>query len=774
MKQSQRIFLSVLLLLGSITILGKDITGIVRDQQAKPVSFANVILLNATDSTFITGTVTDENGYFSIATTTALSSLLLKVSSIGYMDEYRPVHISNMEIVLKDAAYHIGEVVVKGRAAPFKLTNEGIATSVAGTPLSQLGSAQDVLAHIPGVYSKNGSYEVFGRGTPEIYINERKVLDSSEIDNLKSNDIKNVEVVRNPGTKYDATVKSVIKITTKKPVGEGFGMSLRSSYYQWENSDFVEQANWTYRHKGLDVFGNHSFSSQAIRRASELTQDIQTDTTWHQDNRQLTFDRYVSYRNSLGFNYQFGSDNSVGARYTIRLRPTRYGRNYFASEVTANGSLYDVLQNDNQETSRFNPSHQLNVYYRGKSGRMTWGADVDWLRNDSRSSVRYNEQSEYEDSRTVNTSSRTSNELFASKLTWGVKTSVVEMNVGLEYTHTKQRDAYDNAEGYIAASASKVQEQHLAPFVSLDWQLPGCVLTTGARYEQVWFDYREGDMRRDDQSRRFSNIFPTLSLQGQLGKAQIDLSYVVKTRRPSYSQLSDAVIYSNRFTYQSGNSKLKQELIHDLSLAAAWKFLQFSVGYNDRRDAIIYWADLYPGSNSISLISLNNIRSLKSLSFMVSASPTFGVWSPELSIGLTKQWYDAKLQDGTTIQMNAPVVMFSWTNTLEFGKGWMVEANLSYTTRGDNENCKLTRTVFTADASLYKSLLKNKLSLRLGMNDLFHSQKSGNTLYYYQLKTTQVAWSDSRELFLTARYHFNLGKSKYEGTGAGKSEMERL
>ena len=62
--------------------------------------------------------------------------------------------------------------------------------------------------------------------------------DGAELERLKSSDIKSVEVITNPGAKYNAAVKAVVKIRTKKVQGDGFGFDVRSSYYQSETLIF--------------------------------------------------------------------------------------------------------------------------------------------------------------------------------------------------------------------------------------------------------------------------------------------------------------------------------------------------------------------------------------------------------------------------------------------------------------------------------------------------------------------------------------------------------
>ena len=107
-----------------------------------------------------------------------------------------------------DAAL-LGEVVVQGQRPAHKLGREGLITSVDGTILSRLGTAEDVLRNVPGVRSKDDGLEVFGKGKPLIYINNRLMRDASELNELKSQDIISVEVITNPGAKYDASVQSV-------------------------------------------------------------------------------------------------------------------------------------------------------------------------------------------------------------------------------------------------------------------------------------------------------------------------------------------------------------------------------------------------------------------------------------------------------------------------------------------------------------------------------------------------------------------------------------
>ena len=112
----------------------------------------------------------------------------------------------------------------------------------------------------------------------------------------------------------------------------------------------------------------------------------------------------------------------------------------------------------------------------------------------------------------------------------------------------------------------------------------------------------------DRQSRTFSNFFPSISFGTQIGKTAWQLVYSAKTRRPSYSQLSNNVSYVNRFSRQTGNPLLTHQTDHELSLTGVWTYIQMMVEYKDSRNAIIYWAEQLPEDESIMLVNYKNGR----------------------------------------------------------------------------------------------------------------------------------------------------------------------
>lgn len=276
--------------------------------------------------------------------------------------------------------------------------------------------------------------------------------------------------------------------------------------------------------------------------------------------------------------------------------------------------------------------------------------------------------------------------------------------------------------------------------------LPICQLTVGLRWEAVRFNYYENGQHIANQSRSFSNLFPSISAATEIGDLQMQLSYAAKTRRPSYRQLSNNVSYGNRFLMQSGNPLLQHEYIHEISLGAMWKFIQLGVSYRDRRHAIVFWSEQDNHNSSVSRITYTNLPSIKILSAQLSFAPTIGIWTPEV-----ERIVEAEVKNR--------LVQF---------------VGLHPCLQGDDEIGALACNTGSLDINLTKSFLKDRLAFRIGGTDLFHTQKGGGIGYTGSMETKQISTYDSRQLVLTVTYKFNTSRSKYKGTGAGQAEKKRL
>ena len=668
----------------------------------------------------------------------------------------------------------LGEVVVKAHLPQYKKTHEGLLTNVAGTVLSKMGTADDVLKHVPSIVKKKDGYEVIGKGTPIIYINGRKMQDISELDNIKSSDIKSVEVIQNPGATYDASVNAVIKIKTIKKKGEGFGFDTRSVYWYNKHDNTIQQVNMNYRHNGLNLFATYKFSDATWMQKATYEQTVHVDTLWQQHNNNEVTGRIESHRLISGFSYDFNANHSIGTRYTLTSPGYSRSKVFFDSQVTADDKFYDYIKTDGLSVDKDNPSHQLNAYYNGILGKTTIDLNTDLYFSTNRAYAYSDEQSQEHDSRNINSKNRVSNKMVATKLVITTPLLGGNLSYGAEYIHTRRNDDYEvNRTDLLANSYSKLEEQTASPFIQYARLTPIGNITAGLRYEYVRFKYYDAGIYQPEQSRSFRNLFPTISYGAKIGKVMAQLSYSVKTSRPSYSQLSNNVSYMNRFTRQTGNPYLDNETNHRVELSGVWKFIQFMVNYKDSRNAIIYWAEQIPENEAITMISRKNVKSLKSMTAYISAAPKIGIWSPQINLGMQKPWFTLHT-DVASYRLNRPIFMGNFNNAFSLPCGITLNVDYRYQSKGNTMNVYLAKEQHVLDVSISKSFLKDALTLEIKGNDLLYKCWDADLLYNQKMELLQVSKRGTRDLQLTLRYKFNTTRSKYKGTGAGNAELNRL
>ena len=768
----KRLNLFLVMCLVAITSNAQSISGRVIDEQSQPMPFVNIVLVNRTDSAFVAGAVTKDDGTFSICTDKQEG--LLKVSSVGYIIRYIDARQGNVgDIQMQPDTQTLGEVVVKGSRPQYQMGNEGLVTNVENTLLSQLGTASDVLKHVPGIIAKDNQYEVFGKGTPLIYINGQKMRNYKELEQLKSTDIKSIELITNPGAKYDATIGAIVKIKTVRKAGDGFSIDTWGRWQQSRKDKEAASFDMNYRSNGLDVFASLWASRGNHLQLSELTQEVQTDTLWQQRNDMRTDIVSRDYSIETGFNYMLNEHHSLGAKYEYTFPTNEDESTTLTSDVTANREFYDKWENLTQKQTKGNAKHKLNAYYIGKVGKLDIDWNFDYLHSGYDEKSLITEICQIQDDRTLDAENRVRNRMLASKLTMTYPLFGGSLDFGAEYINTKRQDDYVNPQNYVTSTYSTLKEQSISPYAEYSKLLPKIgQFRIGLRYEHVNFDYYDNDHLMEGRSRSYSNLYPSLSFATRLGKVQAQIAYSAKATRPTYRQLSNDVFYVNRYGMQRGNPLLDNSIIHNVSLQGMWKFLQFFVDYSDERGRIIHWMEQMDNSN-VTLVTYKNINSLKWIVPFVSLASKFGIWHPQLSLGFRKQWLTMETTAGN-ISLNKPMLIVQANNTFSFSKTLTGELDFRYQGPGHYQNIYLDYHQTVLDVSIVKTFFNDRLSIKLAGEDLLDRRRDGNLVYNHQVKLWQGNYYDRRQFVATIRYKFNTTRSKYKGTGAGNDEKNRL
>ena len=755
----------------------RHLTGTIIDDNGQPVPYANVYLLHPSDSTVFGGGVSNEAGVFVIPY--EQETVLARISYVGYKTVYRLCHQPNVGTIrMQPDNYTLNGVVVQGERPKVVLQGNSLMMNVEGTVMERLGTAEDVLTRVPMIVKRGEGFEILGKGAPLIYLNNRKLTDLQELRNIQSDFIRSVEVIQNPGARYDASVNAVIIIRTKRAAGEGLGVELSSWSRSGRGYANNERINLTYRTGGLELFANLFGAYNRRKSLGEFEQTIFADTLWVINNKQKNHVRNPFLEGRFGFNYQINDNHSFGGFYQNTYDYVKT-RSEYVDDLQADGVAYDHLQNSSVRRDKNTPIHQANIYYTGKVGQLTIDFNADYTVRKQRSINQQQELSTEYDDRDVNTESQTRSNMFAEKLFVTHPLWKGQIEVGEEYTSTRWKSRFDNQEGYIANSNNEQHESNIAPFMELRQRLGRFQLSAGLRYEHVESEYFVSGQRHDEQCRTYDDFFPSLSVSTSTKNLQLSFSYAKRTSRPAYWLLSSDVTYENRLNRQTGNPYLKPVKYHNLNAMVMWKWLYLMTNFSHCADPILYTAGSLEEDSKVNFVTYKNYDHADWLTVTLGAQKNVKLndgttWTPQYNLSLMKPWFTMTF-NGQEKSFSHPMLTLQLGNIIALPHDWLLQADFNMHTHGNTgSNIWVDSTNPMLSLSVSKDFFQHRLNVKLTGNDLFNGGINHVMLYSNRMMFRKMEDNDSRCIQLSLRYRFNVTPSKYKGTGAGHAEKNRL
>lgn len=748
----------------------EPITGTVTDESGSPLEYANVTLLTLNDSTLVDGAVTDVDGNFSVSDSS--NPCLLRISAMGYEVTYiNHPHGCLGSIQLSTVSYALGEVVVKGSRPVAKLKADGLQVAISGTYLANTGTALDVLGKMPFVSKTGSQLEVLGKGAPIVYINGRQVRDQSELDQLSSADIKSVDVVTSPGARYDSSVNAVIRITTIAPVGEGFSFNDRTTVGYKHYAYLFEQANFNFRKNGFDLFGmlNYENYRERTRFENNTTQYLQSGTV-SQTSYGKDFTKYPVYEGKIGLNYN-SSNQYVGFYYDFTYRPA-IGNDYSFMSRLLNSILEDELKSEGN-FHKHSRQHLLSAYYTGTLGKWQLSANIDAMWNANSRTTDETETSVFNSERIFSTDNDVANRLLAGNITASLQVWKGELRFGTEISDIYRKDLYLSDVDFITDNDTKIKETTSALFAEMSQTFGKLSLSAGLRWEYTDSRYFLWGEKKDDQSRQYNNLAPSATISFPIGNVSTNFSYMRKTSRPAFEQLSSAVRYIDRYSYESGNPNLKPIYRDYISFSGSWRDIVVELTYYSTKNYFMWQTTPYPGNPDATLLKIENMPRYNTFEAYANYSPFFfTTWRPTLMVGVTVQ--DFKLMhNGKEMKQNSPLGVFRFNNAIHLPWDMWLNVDFSARTPGNIENIYV-KSRWNCDVGLYKSFAKDTWSVKLQLNDVFNTY-SQEMQFYDALTVSSVnKIYDTRDLSLTICYNFNAARSRYKGRGAANAEKDRF
>lgn len=227
--------------------------GIVCDIHNQPLPYANIVLLNSQDSTFLNGGVSNESGVFVVPCNNR--KVMARISYVGYQTEYKLCmdgHIGSIH--LHPTSKNLNAVVVKGEKPLVTNRGDRLVADIKGSTLSKGNNGENILCLLPGVWAEKGNVSINGTSGTKIYIGDRQVhLTNNDLSTylkgIRSENIDKIEIIAHPSAEYEAEGQGGIIRILLKDQEQGAELDLGSNLGLTEWKQVAPSGSFSY-HKG--------------------------------------------------------------------------------------------------------------------------------------------------------------------------------------------------------------------------------------------------------------------------------------------------------------------------------------------------------------------------------------------------------------------------------------------------------------------------------------------------------------------------------------------
>ncbi len=769
---------------GKIVISGK----IKDSRNLTSVEYATVSILNIMDSSFVSGTVTDSSGKFSVFVKQT-GSYLIAADFIGYKKKYLPLDVPNEEkvnvpdILIEEYAKELNEVVVEGEKEFVQNTidKQVYNTDKLGTTTG--GTATDVLQNIPSVtIDQDGTPSM--RGTNVIVLIDGRpsgisgASRSAALEQIPASSIDRIEVVSNPSARYDPDgMSGIINVILKKNLKAGYNGNAALTIGNRDKYNL--NITFNYRKNKINWFSNYTFNhGKYFGRGSSDRKNLYPDTLYYIRQKQTNDNITDVHMLKTGIDYLINNDNTLTSSVTFNYRDNR-----LVNEVFTNSRLDSNLI----ETS----------YFERTTNRTINGAAIEWANNYTRNLARKGsfisldanlskgmENTQYDIKQSPSNSliarQRDGDTAYASKMPELSNNYLVafQSDYSLPFKNQNRLDAGAKASfrnvdrdftvlDYNPYSFEYVRNANQSNHFNYDERLFSLYgiyngkngkfsYQAGARAEQA---YTLSNQRTNNQQYQYDyfNIFPSAYVAYKAKPvSEFKITYSRRIVRPDIQNLNPFTNYADRFNLRRGNPYVRPEYVNSYELGhlLTVKKMTFSsvIYYRQSKNLISRVRQL--GEQGVSIISFQNISGSETKGLeLIHNWQVFKWWSLNNSVNLfDREIFVADNFFGLSSQKTQSWNLKVLSNFKPY-KGTDVSLTYNYDSPNITPQGRIL-SIQSLDISLKKDILKKKASISVRVSDVFNTRMFRMQMDTPQFKDNFTRKRESRNVFVTFAWKF--------------------
>ncbi len=663
-------------------------------------------------------------------------------------------------------------------------------------------TVMEVLEKSPGItVGKDGSIIMKGKPAVMVLIDGKPTqLSGSDLQaylgGMSASQVDVVELIENPGAKYDAAGNAgIINIKTKAIKQRGFNGSLNLSVGQGIYSKTGNSLNLNYRNGKMNWFVNYGMRAnregmKIWTLRSYFDQNGQDSALLEQPNSNRS--NQLNHNLKTGFDYFATTKTTFGLVFTGGIF-TRDAKSYSdIAWMDRDYKLDSTINTQGTNDLRFKRGG-INVNMRHKiNAGSELSADLDYVRFNVQNDQRYQTQLVAPGSPLFITEGNIPSalDILTAKVDYSKRFKTFTLETGLKTAINKTDNIadyyyYDNDNRMPDLSRSNhflYDEKISAAYASTDVEKGKWHWQTGLRYEFTAYKANQlgnAVVKDSSFSRNYGSLFPTAFVSYAAdSNHSFTLRMGRRIDRPPFQNLNPFLRTLNKYTYEAGNPFIRPQYTWNFTLAHTYKqMLTMEIGYSHLTD---YFSQIFIIDSNSSNVNRNIIIYTRG---NVGSFQNFGV-SETFQKSLTKWWsltasavFNHKIIKGvvwapltaTVSQLNV-----SLNNQFRFGKGWGFEVSGYYQTRSQIDLQEWLQPQGELNLGVSKQILKDKGSLKLNVRDLTHFQNySGYSIFENSTEPFTIKW-DSRVVRLSFAWRFGKAmKAVNRSQGGAQEEIDR-
>lgn len=629
-----------------------EIKGKVVNEDNVQIPFANILLLNALDSTFVKGTSADESGFFVLPEIGA-NLYLLQASYVGRASRPLALDVQNDialgALIIPTQAELLDEVVVSARRPTLERLADRLVFNVENTVVSQ-GSSWDILRNTPGVIMNQENLEIKGQ-TATVYLNDRKVQLSGQevkdlLEGLSGNTVKSIEVIANPPARYDAEGGPILNIVTSKSIVPGYKGSVNGRYTQAVFPKFSFGMSHYYKTEKLNLFANYSINPQKeLRKTNKAINFIDSNDNffsfWDTDINEIK--KTQAHNANVIVDYDFDEANSLNFTSNISVNPNQEWNSILGTEIRNAQNQLDstFITQNNIDANNTNIALDLSYVHKlNKEGaQLSFNGHFtnyqqDFLQNIA--SDYFDDSGGFLRDFGFTTDSQQNIQIFTGQIDYStpIGTSSFESGLKLSSIDSESSIDYFNFTGSSPTVDNSLSDDFIydekvyAAYASWVKSWEKWSLKLGARGELT--EAQGTSLTLNSTSNQdFFKVFPSLYLlHSPSEKHSFAIDYGRRVERPRYNDLNPFRNFNNENDFEEGNLGLRPYFSDNFN---------FNYTFNSEFFTDIYYRD---NGNTISYLVFqdNDNLTLRELKQNVLASKSYGL-DFTLSKSILKPWY---------------------------------------------------------------------------------------------------------------------------------------